>query len=69
MSMTPRCPECGSKRLELTTIQVRYNTGARWICLSCGLPINEDGTENEVLLMQPVGTDEVLVSCVLEAVS
>ena len=59
MSTTPRCPECGSDHLEFTTVQVRYNTGARWICLACGLPINEDGSENEVLVRQPVASNEV----------
>ena len=52
------CPGCGSEDLSRTTIQVRVNTGAAYICGACGVPINEDGTENEVLVRQPVGEEE-----------
>ena len=45
------CPVCNSENLSMTTIQVFVNTGARYIC-ECGIPVNEDGTENEVLVKQ-----------------
>ncbi len=48
-----KCPECGSG-CERTNLQCRINTGAAYICINCGLPVNEDGTENEVLVRQPV---------------
>jgi hypothetical protein len=51
----PTCPECGSNDIADTLIQTYYNTGARWLCLSCGLPLNADGSPNKVLVRQPVG--------------
>ena len=51
---TIRCPRCDGDSLDPTTMQVHVNTGARYICTECGTPVNKDGSENEVLLRQPL---------------
>ena len=56
------CPNCHSTNLYHTIMQVFYNTGARYICEDCGEPINNDGSQNEVLLNQL----EKAVNCIDE---
>jgi len=43
------CPRCGEDASS-TICQIWGNTGAYYQCNECGLYINKDGTENEVMI-------------------
>lgn len=47
------CPRCGNTTFARNIMQVQVNTGAFWQCERCLLDLNEDGTENEVLIPPP----------------
>ena len=48
--MKHRCPNCGEiENLHTNDLVTRINTGCYWECRACGCPINDDGTENDVL--------------------
>src|ERR1017187_3149972 len=53
-----KCPRCRGTNMSHNNLVVKVNTGAYFHCDTCGLELNEDGTENDVLL-QPAWTKRV----------